>query len=652
LLTSSLLPPLALWATWLVWVGLLTGTGLLVRAAVVRTHELTGEALFASFWLGTGAVTFFLILLHFIVPIATSATVAVALAGMAGLVLHTRPLLRGLARAGRLRVYGALAGLAVLGVWSGLHGLQEVVAFDTHMYVVPVLEWIKAYRLPPGLANLHERFGFNTGTLPFAAMLEGGPWIDGSTYLVNGIFVTAVLLRIVGSVSGWPGVSRGDRARRFYDVLMITPIVAMIGAPPQFRSLEADVPATLAILSALSLMIGHVFNDRAARPDSLVASGVALTLGAMFKLSAAAAAVPLWVVLLTVCIRVPGQRRRLVATLVGTCAALAAVWMVRGVVLSGHPLYPSQAVSIPVDWRVPREQAEASAAWVLYFAKTHYSPTLYNTVDGAIVCGSLSWIRPWFRELLTSSFWWQIALPLAIAAGLAGLAMVRSAVREALRSVGPLASGLILGGTIWFAVSPRPDLGIAIAWSLAGVTAAAIGAGTVSLANGPEGRPLSAWAPLLTALLLSLLPIAGTVVHEARSARGEAVRPLRAVLVAVLLPEPAAETWLVPTRWEYPTIRYTTAAGLELLRPGFHRCSRAPVPCTSHPAVNLRLRVPGDLASGFAVDGEWVPERYPNPASDFLSVWRQARSGGVCADGLRTSHHRATLQFERPFTES
>jgi hypothetical protein len=68
--------------------------------------------------------------------------------------------------------------------------------------------------------------------------------------------------------------------------------------------------------------------------------------------------------------------------------------------------------------------------------------------------------------------------------------------------------------------------------------------------------------------------------------------------------------------------------------------------------VNLRLRVPGDLASGFAVDGEWVPERYPNPASDFLSVWRQARSGGVCADGLRTSHHRATLQFERPFTES
>lgn len=646
MLTNFLIPPLALLATWLLWVGLFTGVGLLVRRLILRTKEITGEALFASFWLGIGATTLFLVMLNFVLPIGATATAVVAGAGVCGLAVHVQPLLRGLTRAGRVRIYATLSALVLVGGWAALHGLQEVAGFDTHMYLVPAVEWFKAQPVPPGLANLNERYGFNQATLPLAAMLESGPWMAGASYLVNGIFVSATLLRIGGSLSNWPGRTRGDRARRFFDLIMLAPVLALVATPIQFRALDADIPATLAILAGLSLMIGPVL-DNEPRPDSLVAAGLAFTLGAIFKLSTAAVAVPLWIVLFGLCIRTPATRI-LIPRLIAASAVLAAAWMARGVVLSGYPLYPSSVLSLPVDWRVPREQVEASSAWVLFFAKMHYAPSQYNNASTALVCGAMSWIGPWFRVLLTSSFWWRVPLPVAIAAILSVPATLNGGLRPALRSIAPIATAIGLGGAIWYALSPRPDLGVPFAWGLAGVIGASVGAASLSF---PAGRWVAKLAPpvcLAAGLMLAGLPLGGVLVHELR-ANPETGR--RAALM-VLAPAPQPETWFGVTRWEYPSLPYRTASGLDLVRPDFHRCSRAPLLCTSHPARNLRLREPGNLRRGFAVDGGWKAERYPNPNSDFLSVWRAARVNGACEPGLRTSGPPPNFRFERYLMET
>lgn len=644
--TTYLVAPLALWATWLVWVALLTGVGLVVRIAITRTHELTGEALFASFWLGLAATTLLLLLLHFVVPITSWATLIVVAVGVAGLLIHAGAILRGLQRAGRVRVYSALGALALVGAWTGMHGIQEVAGFDTHMYLVPVVEWIKAHPIVPGLANLNERYGFNQGTLPLAAMLEGGPWTAGSSHLLNGIFVTAVLLRIAASLSGWPGRTRGDRARRFYDLIILTPVVALVAAPIQFRALDADIAASLAIFSGLSLAIAPLFDDEW-RLDSILAAGLAFTLGSIFKLSTASVAVPLWLIVFGLTVRSP-QTRRHIVPLIAASAILAVVWMVRGIVLSGYPLYPSHVLGIPFEWRVPREQAEASAAWVLYFAKTYYAPASYNNADVAVVCGSLSWIAPWFNWLTSSTSWWRIPLPVGIAAGLAILLALRGETRAALRPIAPVATAIALGGTVWFSLSPRPDFGITFSWSLAGIIAASAGAVTL---NWPADRRRSRWLEMTCfagGIFLCTLPLAGAVVHDLRE------YPERGVSDALepLFPPAMPDTWLGVTQWEYPTIPYQTTSGLALFRPGFHRCSRGPINCTSHPAKNLRLREAGNLRRGFAVDGEWKVERYPNPNSDFLAIWRSARENGVCTPGLRTSSRPRNFRFERKFMET
>jgi hypothetical protein len=135
-------------------------------------------------------------------------------------------------------------------------------------------------------------------------------------------------------------------------------------------------------------------------------------------------------------------------------------------------------------------------------------------------------------------------------------------------------------------------------------------------------------APAVLAMILAGLPLAGTVVHEVRSAKRAPYR----TAFRTLVPAPASDTWLRPTRWEYPAVPYRTASGLELLRPGFHRCSRGSILCTSHPAENLELRRPGNLAAGFRVNGGWKGERFPNPTANFLAVWRVARANGTCSN--------------------
>jgi hypothetical protein len=93
---------------------------------------------------------------------------------------------------------------------------------------------------------------------------------------------------------------------------------------------------------------------------------------------------------------------------------------------------------------------------------------------------------------------------------------------------------------------------------------------------------------------------------------------------------------LDPMGGEVPVVPFVTASGLVVNVPARtydpppgmpNACWRAPIPCTPNPAPNLRLRRPGDLASGFAVDGGWQMQDFPYYWRDtFMREWRARHS--------------------------
>jgi hypothetical protein len=102
-----------------------------------------------------------------------------------------------------------------------------------------------------------------------------------------------------------------------------------------------------------------------------------------------------------------------------------------------------------------------------------------------------------------------------------------------------------------------------------------------------------------------------------------------AMLLRKLIVKPGSDIWFQPV----PTARlevFVTESGLRLLVPrDDNRCVNAPLPCTPHPASNLRVRKDENLGSGFITDGQWQPMRWPNPWASFLSTWRAYQSEGI-----------------------
>ena len=626
-LTAVALAPLSLLSTWLLLGTLTVGVGLLARRAFGPGRGFDADALFAAFWMGVCTITLGLHIWHFFLPVSGVTGALIVVLGLAGIVVGVREWLSrsGATSAGRPRA--ALVVALLIGWWLGDQALGEVASFDTTMYHVPAVEWLRAHALVPGLANLHGRFGFNNSSFLLAALLEAGLWRDGSVLLLNGVFVSAGLARSLHAMARWPRVTGAARVQSAVDLVLLAPILGIVVTPALFRSLNADVPAAMALFAGLSLLAGRIARperDRAGA-EAAVTAVLAFTVAVAFKLSVALVAFPAWLIAMRLLARDPAMGDehplRPAAVALALSGVLIGTWLARGIVLSGYPLYPATALGVQVDWRVPAEQAAAESAWIRFFARTWHAPGMYNAVETSYLCRPAQLIGSWVRSLFRMDVLWQVVVPAALAAVFAPVVLLRRSNGVRTGSFMVWLGALMLACVLWLALAPRPLFGFAMFWSLAAISAGFAVQGMARAGGAHAGRA-DRRAPIFAALL-ALLPIAGAMLEVARN---DAADPVRAA-IGVVYTAPDADAWFIPTRWEYPATTYVTRSGLELLVPTGHRCGRAPIPCTSHPAANLRLRRPGDLSGGFAVDGDWQAERFPSPFTNFLEVWRATRSG-------------------------
>ena len=287
-------------------------------------------------------------------------------------------------------------------------------------------------------------------------------------------------------------------------------------------------------------------------------------------------------------------------------------WATRSVILSGYPAYPSTIGAMPVSWRVPPEQAEAERDWVFHFARINYRH--FASEGTGQWATDWSWVRPWFSGTLgTSEGQWHILLPL----GLALLALLVTLFRSGLsrpRVAAWLTLPVGIGLLFWFVTAPRAIFALSLFWTLTALAFAE--------AVGPTATPAVRRGLLCVALLVAVGPI---VVRSWERVDGKAAR-LAAQLDRDLFVHSALQGGFqpVPVAMLAP---YRTGSGLELQVPVENdRCWAAAILCTPHPAVNLRLRNPERLASGFMVDGPWQAQRWPTYRSDFLVSWRGARA--------------------------
>lgn len=531
-------------SVWLVAGTALCGCGLLAARALKIP---AGGSVSRSFWLGWAAVLGVLCSVCLVHAVDGTVEVLFLCAGAAGFAIAPDARRKWWQR---LRAeWHWIAVLAPVAVWLADRARFEPQNGDSYLYHLQAVDWAEAFAATPGLANLHDRLGFNNSSTLFLALLDHWPMDSRATHVANGLLLLPLFGRGLRALAR---LTRIGTARDGLDAFLLVPAVDW-ALGMNLSSASPDLPLACmeaAIASELAIKSPHI--------GALVVMGAALL---TLKLSGVGFALGLAVAITMFLRRTTNEkiyRRVYIASLL-----LIAAWMARGIVLCGYPFYPNPLGGLAVDWSVPLERAREQYGYTLAWGRRPGQPW-------RDVLASWDWLTPWAKSILKLTR--DVVIPVSIAAALPVVsAIVRPRKSAASRLPALLFLPPIIALIVWFATSPDLRFAGACFWLLPSASAAFLAS------RGLKG-PVAFMIPAIV-LALAIWPFTTPYNHFG--------------------PIKSGFRDSAPAR----TKKFTTHSGLELSTPasGSGCYGRDLLLCAMRPNEDIRLREPGNVAAGFSV---------------------------------------------------
>jgi hypothetical protein len=284
-----------------------------------------------------------------------------------------------------------------IGLWiAATFAVAEPMDGDAGLYRIGSINYASAYEIIPGLANLHDRFGFNSSLWPFAAFTGNGIWAGQGWRIVTGIFVAALVFEIAFRVLTMRPLGRlpGDWfaiiAGAFLGAIVLTDSGRWIPSPAQ------DVAAYVFAAISTAYLVDDLYQGKA---RTMWCAGVALVTA-----SVAASLRPLgWVffaatLLVIVLVNFPhaSQLTTFLRSIWTQLAApivfallLAGVMLARDAILSGWLFFPLTWFPLPVSWAA--SDPTVVNAWITSWGRSPGDPYTQVMADW-------SWFFPWLER--------------------------------------------------------------------------------------------------------------------------------------------------------------------------------------------------------------------------------------------------------------
>jgi hypothetical protein len=591
---------------WIATVAAMYGTGIITVVALgCAATKLRPRR--EVLWLGVCSTISILQLCHFVRPIDGTVVGILACIGVMGLV-SARHSCCVWQRVAFSRHRGVLVVWLLFLVIAAYRASGPCRWFDTWQYHLMAARWNSAFAVVPGLANLNGPLGYCGSGLLYAAVFNVVPIGDAPASLALGPLLLCLMFDgLWAAASCSSGRRLGYKAAR----ACFVPYACAIVSGEQFPSMSTDVLATVVMLAVFPTFM-RLMTYRALKTRWCLWAfpflGICCAVAVAFKLTTVPCATAM---LLAAGIRVAQYTHvrhsaRIFGWSVAAISVVIVPWLVRTMILTGYPLFPLQVCPLPVEWRVPAEQAEAIRAWHAFYTHYHRERAFYSRPTELVIQRG-SW-RSWLGGLAKGGLA-DLCLPLAWACGALAVGLLRRW-RHGLRDERLRGAALPIAVCLplLLIMMPEPRYTAFMSWGLA-----AIGTAFAFVPGRGMGSYRYAVGVQLTVAWASLLSSAAGALDGCSSASSGAATWDPNYVRCIEQGSAGVETAV-----------YTTDSGLRLNVPRLPTllCGDAPLPCTPYPAHNLRLRQNGDLASGFVVDGRWSPERWPHPMSQFLSYWR------------------------------
>jgi hypothetical protein len=339
--------------------------------------------------LGLGLLGAWAVFLSLFFPLGAIAFLLTCLILGIGAVIQ-RKVMSGTVRADWVEIRGnhpliLLAGMALFLIclfWSA--GVPE--NYDTGLYHAQAIRWLEEYGTVTGLGNLIAQLGYNSLLFPLAAFSSFSFLELSTSHAVNGLLFALFGSFLLGRIAG---LFRG----RINVGILCSFILLYLSRRIYIRELSSpstDLPAAIFTWLAVLLFLEVLENwDEDQQDQHIVMIVLAALFAIMFKLST------LPVIILPLYLIVKYTRKQGLGRLVLLSFAMLIPWEIRGLLLSGLPLYPSKALDVfNFKWEIPQASVDNQLFWMRYYVRNESQDPVTNQ---AIAFGE--WFPVWWQRL-------------------------------------------------------------------------------------------------------------------------------------------------------------------------------------------------------------------------------------------------------------
>lgn len=259
---------------------------------------------------------------------------------------------------------------------------------DTESYHIQSIKWIQEYGTVPGLANLHERFGFNTSWFSTIALFNFFPGTSGGFTVVNSTISiwlsywaissfnrfqitnelnksVSILMVFVISLSLWPLI-RGNAATSNYDFITTFIVIVLLIESFLVRD-KKNQTTTEWITWPVFLFTVRIINF----PFILL-----FFFGIIYLIQS--------------------KKWKLLSVSLLFSTVLIIPFFIRNILNSGSPFFPAEYFNwFNVDWKPDVRMTENLLEYIKYYNRV---PTTFLEIEQTKALGS-NWIPSWFKYL-------------------------------------------------------------------------------------------------------------------------------------------------------------------------------------------------------------------------------------------------------------
>jgi hypothetical protein len=238
--------------------------------------------------------------------------------------------------------------------------------YDTGLYHHQMVNWLSEYGSVPGLALIHNRFGFTSSWFALIAPVQTGMLKDRLITGMNSfVFVlmllqaTVVLRRLVERRAGtddWFFVFAFALFSHYFFSDLI-------------YSLSPDLPAAYLVLVVTWLIVIISINHHWTNKSSANSAGMVVLMLAAGTISIKLSLAPLLAVAIIYYLFAEGPSLSKVLVAVAIITPFLAILMSVSTVTSGCPLYPAPYLCTNLPWSLGSENARNMSSVILDFAK-------------------------------------------------------------------------------------------------------------------------------------------------------------------------------------------------------------------------------------------------------------------------------------------